>query len=372
MCTLAVKKSATRQWATLDETVVLGEADIRNRVYHGIRVRCLLSGRFSFTDLNWFFLQFTASLVFLSLPSRFMFFFITYMLGHLSAIYTDVLIERFNVGMEIARVCARLMSNSVTFERLADSAGRREAFSEHRQGGDLSSSKPEHSVGCISKSCVEEKLQMVLVDRRGELDSDELQMLIDFCHNSLLQGGRMARRPGLLEEIQKCPKKVRKFIAARREGAAVTYKEKGLTIDDFSMCCAGSPSFEFETFVTLFDADRPVTSLERFFTPFYLEPVYEQMRTSRRSQTSKRVSAAPEPPDIGTRPLHVEGQMLSDGPTAISETGNNEAKLRPDFRLHVTEVEDSCDGDGALDPIGGSRPAAGTARSGANAAAQDI
>merc|ERR1719329_2147854 len=69
-------------------------------------------------------------------------------------------------------------------------------------------------------------------------------------------------------------RRVSTFAAGRRNRKVQVHEiDPGtITIDSFSMCCAASSQLEFESFVKLFDRDRGLTFLEKFFLPPSLSP----------------------------------------------------------------------------------------------------
>lgn len=263
VCYAKAEQSSTKSWASWETVEAFGvEGAIRQRLHHGVRARVIMEGHVDVFDANSLFIQLTASLVFLALPGQFMYFFINYTLGHLSTVYQGVLIELFDIQMECARLTARLMSNSVTFVELEDV-----------------SPDTDHPVGCISRRRVEEQLREVLRYRGATLDEEEIAGVVHFCHQAVMRSETLCRRV----------KPLRQFLGAVKDGSAFrTAKSFAgasaldlqvhdidpgvITIDSFSMCCAASSQMEFESFVRLFDKDRGVTVLEKFFLPPKLRP----------------------------------------------------------------------------------------------------
>lgn len=272
-CYARAERNPTKPWAAWDNIEALGsDGTVRQRLHHGVRVRVIMEGHVDVFDANSLFLQLTASLVFLSLPRQFMYFFINYAVGHLSTIYRGVLIEPFDVQMECARLTARLMSNSVTFAELEDV-------------------KPEagKDVGCISRARVDEQLREVLRYRGSTLDDAEIAGVVHFCHEAVMHGETLCRRVKPLSQLRGAilervhTQKISDLsggnidLAAepdtRHDDKAPARNDPGvITIDGFSMCCAASSQLEFESFVRLFDKDRGVTILEQFFLPPKLRP----------------------------------------------------------------------------------------------------
>lgn len=272
-CYVWAERSATLTWASSEAaTVVLGDGTILQRSDHGLRVRVVMEGHMDFLDANQLFLQLTATLVFLALPRTFMFYFINHALGHLSAIYKAVVVEHFDVQMEVARVTARLMSASVAFVELEDILTSKAGAEEGMRG-------------CISRHRVEEQLREVLKYRSETLDDQEKRDLVKFCHRSVLEGSQHVVRPSIIGEIREllrraCPRTLGRRLQRGHSRLSMQERRKragehsgDINIDDFSMCGAASDRLEFDSFVRLFDRDRGATILERAFLPPKLRPL---------------------------------------------------------------------------------------------------
>lgn len=264
VCYVRVEQSPTKQWSSSEQrgvTGLSGEPSVR-RFQHGIRVAFVFGGRFSFFDMEFLILQITSSIVFLFFPKKIIFFFACNMLGHLSKIYRDALIEDFSLAREVARITARILSTSVSFIELEEEPDNLDP--------DLGTPEP-----FISRETLDEQMREVLAKRNSVLDENELRSLIDFCYDSLLGINSMSHKSTFqsfrrdVGELRDITSSQQSAIFAGRSGAGID-SGSAVDIDVFSMCCASSPSMNFDNFVGLFDSNRRMHVLERTFTPQYL------------------------------------------------------------------------------------------------------
>lgn len=291
VCYATAERSTTRTWAAWDFVAAAPDGSLRQRINHGLRVRCITSGRIDFFDADQVFLQISSSLVFIALPNIFMFWFIIHAMGHLSKIYRGVIVELFDIPMECARITARLMSNSVTFVELEDIPP-----------DDLDSPT---ETGCISKRRLREQLQEVMRFRGSTLDEREMIGLVNYCHDAMLNAAQLGARPTLSSELRNlvqatCPQFGARIRDSDSDRCASERQERtgskssDITIDDFSMCCASSERLEFESFVALFDEHRGITLLEHFFLPHRLRPL-ALCHSESQDETILPASIGPDP-----------------------------------------------------------------------------
>jgi len=107
----------------------------------------------------------------------------------------------------------------------------------------------------ISRRRMCERLKEVL-NLREALDPCEVEQLVDYCFRSVVHKESTAN---FLTEIADKVK--------HRKPSDIDAGEI-INIDEFSVACSSIEKVKFATIVTLFDADRQRTSLERLFTPY--------------------------------------------------------------------------------------------------------
>lgn len=269
VCYVRIEQSSTKKWATAEVSGSGDGWDSFVRVEHGIRVAFRLGGQFRFFDLEYLIVQVTSSIVFLFLPQKIMFALICHALGHLSIIYRDALIEKFDIGKEIARFTARLLATGVSFIQLED-----ESCSSCGADGD--SATGNQMSGVISKARLEEQMREILRKRHSVLDDGEIHGLVNFCFVSCIAINAFFKRQAWWQTVRDDTQTIADIALGRpssklsKTGDPSAKHGGVIDVDCFSMCCASSDLLEFDSFVTLFDASRPTRLLERMFTPHCL------------------------------------------------------------------------------------------------------
>jgi len=214
----------------------------RLRELHGIRVKCLAGGislRFSVTALVN---TLTSILVLLGLPQQLTMVICTFLLGHLSNVYRQVLYQTFHLRTFVGGIALRLLVANTAFVTLMD---------QKLPGGSGGSS-------AISRNRFHERLQAVLSQRCGDLDSSEIDAITDFClmaiHNDKIGG-----------PVQAVFNELMQVVVDRRRSLV---KCGHIDSDSFSSVCSSNEDVDFNTVITLLDQDRSRRFLERLFTPY--------------------------------------------------------------------------------------------------------
>lgn len=310
VCYLRVERSPMKNWASVEEAETHGAGGVK-RTYHGIRVAVVPGGVFKFLDLEVLILQITSSIVFLMMPKSLMFFFIVNMLGHLSVIYRNAIIERFNVGKEVACITARILSTSVTFLELEEDSTTptQSPRPPDRDPGEEPGNGIPTKEGFISRQTMGTQMKEVLRSRKSMLQGNEMKALIDFCFQSVQDIAKLSHKQSIRDDMQEI-RLMKHGVSASPPGEA---RGGRVNIDSFSTCCASSPSMEFDSFVKLFDMSRRTGMFERWFTPTY----FAELVASHREFFDDDGMEEPSPKSI-------EGGTVSDG----LHSGKHHASLR--------------------------------------------
>lgn len=262
VCYVAVSHDKRRGWTSTQRRDSF-EGGERQWVYHGILIKSSTGGSLDFFDLNNIFLNIVSYLVLLSLPKKALRVLVVRLLGPFSRIYKGVLYEKFNIMEQVGGMATRLMGNSSTFVDLQDC------------GDDASGTG-----GGISKRRMGERLKEAVRHRSSILDDGEVEQLVNFCFNaisnsSIYQGIRPSKS-FFMQVIGKGREPEQKY----READAV------INIDQFNIACSSTEPIGFEAIVELFDRDRSIRRLERFFMPPYMQ---EYMREVDRARSSTKI-----------------------------------------------------------------------------------
>lgn len=268
-------------------------------------------------DLNAIVLALTSALVLLSIPKRILTVFIKLCLGHLSRIYRRMLVEDFDIKDQCGSVAVRLMTHSVPFVELADTAdilGR----------------------AGISKRRLKERFREMVKHRRA-IDDSELEALVEFCYEQAITSAGPAQhalhwRSKLrfnAKEMKEDPDRAEK---GQPEGEAGAIDPSGkahthhsmLDIDAFSSACSANEPMNFEAVVDLFDKDRKLGFLERFFMP---KPLWKAIYDIKANTTAEG-----EP----TSPALVKSLTVGGG--AMLNTGSDTALTLEEWKRRNQET----------------------------------
>jgi len=189
-----------------------------------------------FVDMSKIVACLTSMLVLLSLPRKFMRWFIATFLGQLSTLYGRVFEQVFDIQRETASMAILLMSNSVAFLELSD-------VDSHRD-----------QLPGISLQRMTERMQQVMRQRRKDLDDSEVAAFVDCCYRSLIQD----------KGDESTVRKYEKFLPWHK---SPTVEKEMIDVDTFNNGCSFNSPVNLETAVRLFDKDRQRRWLERVFTP---------------------------------------------------------------------------------------------------------
>lgn len=268
VCYVSAHVSQTT-WVQGESLDVLDAGQTLHQSYHGVRVRFDKGGMFWFPDPNNIYVAVLDAIVLLSIPKRLLLFFITMFLGSLSRVYKRALIEPFDIMAQLGGMSARVAGQSVQFVELED------------QTGDCRG---------ISRDRLSERLHETFALQDKKLNSTELEKFVDVCFGAL----------------------VTRFALEEEKGHGV---DSGgdvdlgqvLNLETFSVACSCTDPIEIGSAMDLFDQDRPVSSVEWFFTPSQIKKTVthhrrtaaERARSLQPPQSAQmKIQVAPLPPQF--------------------------------------------------------------------------
>lgn len=284
LCTVEVRASS-QPWETVERLAEFNDEshhELRHRIYHGIRVNIEAGGEIRCFDVNALMAWIVGAVVLLGIPQTLVLLFSTSMLGHTSTMYKRVIYERFDIGEQTAGLVTRMMTNGVAFLELED-----------MQNG-------------VSFKRMNERLREALKHESDELDDLEISQLVDFCFNAVVSPNTVCANKSSLSVLKgyfqgfancigRCiapkteePKANSKSSRAR---LARTKVHEHITIDDFLVSCASCDRVGFNDVVTLFDSNRKMSWLERFFMPRYIKKnVMDRIAAVRKARSNPAAS----------------------------------------------------------------------------------
>jgi len=224
------------------------------KLSQGMKFRSRDGGGFwRVTDLEVSLMSITSAIILLFLPRRIMRAFALTSLGHLSNIYRNALEENFDVRRECADIAVRLMSHSLAFSRLTDKA----------------------APNIIRKEQMFKQLKYILQNHEHEIDNEELHRMVSFCFSTAALNKSFT---GAFDEIRSTFKRLRKNLARAggmkwrlaSEKAAPSTSDS-MSIDSFMVAATSNEKINFDSIKRLFDKDRYVFCLEKWFTPSELK-----------------------------------------------------------------------------------------------------
>jgi len=297
-------------WTWLEDLVPVGIGSVRYRKSHGIRLRFQPAGQFHYVNLKAIILYFTSGLILLSLPMKFTLFILRHgdcLFGLLGRMYKRVIFEKFDLRDAIAGMAIRLVAGSVSFVELEDEA--------HKDGMQCS--------GIIPKVRITEQLSEVLRRRGAELDADQANELINFCHAQAVRAGDRDERDRKTGHRQW--RDFQTEILGR--GRSTVSQGEGLDIDNFSLVHSNVDQVSFPDVVRLFNRDRRLGWLENFFMPSYLKEVVNPKKETPTENHSESVNG------IGvTATAELESQKRHD----VDEGSKSIAEQRLDRDLDTS------------------------------------
>lgn len=214
------------------------------RLYQGVRVVFEQSGTFAYYDGYALFDGLTTILVWAQIPVFVIYYIIITILGSLSTIYSRVIHQSMSIQEACAGLAARLCGHSSAY------------FDVQEKGRG------------ITKAIVEERIRMILGDT-GELSEEDLMKFIDFIFKGMCSGGM-------------------------EEGTANI-----VDIQGWSTACTENEPLDFDSLVKIFDKDRQLGTLERWFNDDTIRAVINEQFTAEDEEGEKEKQQRPpsqEPP----------------------------------------------------------------------------
>jgi len=249
-CKLTVK-SYQEPWVMARSVRTLASGELHSRRMFGIRVRLDLSGKFSMFDANNTLLNLTSLMVMLSIPAKIVLFIMTHLLGHLSFIYKQSLVGRFDLVDETAGMITRLVGMTAGFQEIV----QKEAIFE----GDG-----------ITIEMLTAKLSLLFNSKKVVLTDLELKNVAEMCFNAIKCLSKDAENKLNDEPRDSVPKSrvnLQDFGKGLFVGRIASEPAGNITFSEYAAAFSTAEEFEFHLLAKLFDSDRPRTFLERFFTP---------------------------------------------------------------------------------------------------------
>jgi len=238
------------------------------RTCRGIQIEAVFGGSRLLVDLNALLINICASVVFLQVPRTIILLTALYLCGHISTVYRNVVYKRFSITSEAGAMAMRLLQHDVIFNELDSAANN----------GTLS--------GQISKASIRSSLRHIF-ERRECLDDAEVLQIADFAltevtntfhdsetnNDASLYGAFMTV---FLDGLSH-------FWANIKESFGVLSKktdhsELKVNVDKFVAACSSNEQISFRDLVKLFDADRKLSFLERFFMPTHFKMCLAEIR----------------------------------------------------------------------------------------------
>jgi len=250
-----------------------------SRSYRGVRVKVQMSGHQTSLSMNSIFLNIASSIVFFQLPRGIIFFIAIWCCGHVSAIYRHIVRRNFSIAAEAGAMTMRLLTHEVAFN-------------------ELQSQSPEVlKHGVLSKAEVSHGLTHVMERRGRSLDVSEMQQMLDFCidsvGNTFSGADNKENRTSVLSDMcDGIDHLGHEFQEAFGCGKPMKhFAESNIDLDKFASACSSMDPISFDSLIKLFDKDRRISFLERFFMP---------MRLRRCLEKSKSQGVSPEIPAVRT------------------------------------------------------------------------
>lgn len=237
---------------------LLGGTD-RVRTFRGIRVLCQEGhGSFRFASLQQVFRALTSFIVLIGMPRTALLGFAVCCLGHMSSIYRKAVVEEFSLMDEAAGVATRLMCTGFSFNSLAD------VEDDDEEGR------------AVSRNRMKQSLKDILRHQKGLLNDQEIDQMLTFCYSQLVQN--RGAKNSLIEEVGG------EFLTMMMPATHDSIEEAKISAArrvDITNFCTATTSHETLSFlhlVQLFDHDRKIWPLERFFTPRKLKQYLQEAK----------------------------------------------------------------------------------------------
>eukprot|EP00811_Abedinium_folium_P003318 NODE_1304_length_2529_cov_6.793505.p1 GENE.NODE_1304_length_2529_cov_6.793505~~NODE_1304_length_2529_cov_6.793505.p1 ORF type:complete len:735 (-),score=135.15 NODE_1304_length_2529_cov_6.793505:324-2465(-) len=248
LCVLHVEAPAVQKlWLFYERTYPYAHGRAaRLRRYHGLRIAVAKRADVYYVAIGAVWAWAVSLIVILKIPLEIVEFVATKMLGQLSAIYKGALHEVFNLERELAAVPVEICNSTACFYELMD---RREGLS--RDGFTT------HMVDALKSV--------------PGMSSAELGRLVNLCFDAMVKCLNADERPiaSLKEQIRAV---VHRNMSKSIEEAMETAKEEDrlVDVDDYLLLHMLHSRLCFPDLVSLFDSDRSMSLLERWFMPAFV------------------------------------------------------------------------------------------------------
>lgn len=249
-CLLKVT-AGSRKWLRRSDLQLLNNASYaRHRKYRGIEISYRTGGFFHYTSLNAIILHITSALVLLSLPTKFMLFVMSVLLGPLSSIYRKIIYEDLVVRRSTCNMLMNLLCHSASFSDLMDTH-------QSNSGG----------AGLISQTqCAEQLLEAMPVATTRE----ERNRIVNFVFSSIQDSCRTQ-------------------LDSKRDVEEQCAKEQAaLDLQSFTAACSYLNPKIFTDIIHIFDPSRQHGLLEWIFMPTELRTPRNASGTSSTKATAER------------------------------------------------------------------------------------
>mmetsp|Transcript_986 Transcript_986/g.2389 ORF Transcript_986/g.2389 Transcript_986/m.2389 type:complete len:1008 (-) Transcript_986:65-3088(-) len=255
ICYMTVEPSMGSWQYVSKQDVVSEGGTLRNRIYHGIRVRSEVKCIFAKVDFNNIYLNISSMIILLQLPRKCILIFAVTLLGHTSRIYRRAIFRKFSIVDQCGGMAMRMMANNTAFEKLED----------------VHSDREEENKSGISKQRIEKQIKRILANRGNTLDRREIEQMATFCHYAAVDLANKAQKK-TLKAVQDASSvstsRSSTFSRALKRSPTGGVDESDVVnVDSFQCAVSTTEPIDFESFVDLFDRDRRRSFLEEFFMP---------------------------------------------------------------------------------------------------------
>jgi len=232
---------------------------------HGVRVTVITGGEWKALSLNRLFVNLASCIVYLQMPRKLLFFIVVYCFGHMSKMYRGTLYEKFDLGMIVSGITARLMASSCAFAEM-----------EEERGKGISLRRMQAAVLDVFPNAT---------DAEGDADKGSHTLgvsdIIGFCRfaNQAMRDQRIAQDQERLDHVlsSRLSSAVNNSTPSMSSAGTISTcpdaEDTYINSDMFMEAVSNSERVSFHTLVRLFDADRKMGLLERFIMPPYINKV---------------------------------------------------------------------------------------------------
>jgi len=256
-CYLRVKPTVGT-WAQAAFPSLFGKN--QHRTYRGVRVRTSMRGKQFSLDINSIFINIASGAVLLCLPRAIVFLIAAFCCGHMSTIYRHLIYKRFDISEEVSAMAMRLLAHEA-------------AFNDLEQSDDKCA-----PLGYITRDTIIGSFNHIL-EKRCHIDSTRLAHMIDFCLATLAKDFAPPRVgtdwqywcTQILDGVNTALSDLKESFGC---GSNTTYRPAStIDVDSFTAACSSADPISFNSVITLFDKDRKLSFMEKFFMPSQLEAI---------------------------------------------------------------------------------------------------